>query len=79
MRMSVLLAYMYVPRVHAWCPLRPEWNRSYRNSYEPPCGGWELTLGPLQEQASTLSPLSHLSNLKRKFSFQMKWNRGHII
>lgn len=24
MHMSVLLAYVYVLRVHAWCPLRPE-------------------------------------------------------
>ena len=47
---------MYVYNVHACCPWRSEesigspWNWS-----KPPCGCWELNLGPLQEQQMLLT------------------------
>ena len=50
----VLPVFVYVYHGHSWCPLRPE--KGFRSletriadSWELPCGCWELNSGPLEE------------------------------
>ena len=55
MWMSVLLVYMYVYHVCAWCPWKSEEGvrspeTGVMDSWEPPCQSWELNPVPLQEQ-----------------------------
>lgn len=62
--MCVLSASMCLHHVSTWCPQKPEEGglpgTGITGSCEPPCGSWELNLGPHQEQQ--LSPLlRHLS------------------
>lgn len=53
--MSMLLANISVELMHAWCPQKSKENTRYPDlgvmgSCKLPCGGWESTPGPLQEQ-----------------------------
>jgi hypothetical protein len=52
---DVLLAYIYIWTECIQCPQRPEegvrsLGTGVRDSYELPCGCWELNLGPPEKQ-----------------------------
>lgn len=63
--MGVLPACIFVYHKHAWCPLKPEESNMHlgtgvTHSHELPCGFWEWSPCPLEEQTVLLNPETSL-------------------
>jgi hypothetical protein len=85
MCVNALAEYMPVPHMLAWCLQRLQADTelprtAVMDGCESPCGCWELTAGPLQEQQVLLiSEPSLQPHLISSFSRNYQWGWGYNL